>query len=901
MTLILPFDSPRAASLEVSGGKGANLARLAQAGFPVPGGFIVATQAYSQFVAANQLEQAIQASLPAGSRALEAEQLETASAAIRGLFAGAEIPANLRQQLLEAYHRLGAGAVAVRSSATAEDLPEMSFAGQQDTYLNVLGDEALLQAVLRCWSSLWTARAIGYRMRNHVSQTGMALAVVVQCMIESQASGVLFTANPLTGQRHQTAIDATFGLGEALVSGQVEPDHYVVDEAGGVILEKTLGAKAVSIHGKAGGGTRQREESRKELQALDDDHILALAKLGAQVEALYREPQDIEWAWAGERLYLLQSRPITSLYPPLQGLPPEPLQVTFSFGSVQGMLEPITPIGRSLMKMIFAAGAGLFHIRVDENTQSVLYDAGERLWANVTPLVRNTVGRNAMRYAFGMVDPAILQALLPLLDEPRLQPGRAGIRPRRMFQLAGFFIPLAGNIFLNLLSPDRRREYIVGCGEQVIARLQSRLDAIGGTPRERMAQTAALMRETLRVELGPAFVRFVSGVASGIASLNFLRLQMKDLPSEPGSPGWDDVLLELTRGVPYNPTTEMDLRLWGLARSIQADPRLLAEFTSCDARALAQRYEAGEMSSAGRALMSGFLACYGRRGLGEIDLGRERWSEDPAPVFGMLSGYLQIIQPEQAPDAVFARSEAAAQAALERLYAALARTPGGWFKLRRARFLAGRMRRLLGLRESPKFFVVRLMASLRAPLLDAGAELARAGEFEHPDDVFYLSFGEIESFAAGEQRDWRGLISHRREAYRREQLRRQVPRVLLSDGRAFYEGISTPAARDGSIVGSPVSPGSVEGSVRVVLDPRHAGLLPGEILVCPGTDPSWTPLFLSAGGLVMEVGGMMTHGAVVAREYGIPAIVGVDQATTRLKTGQRIRMDGSSGVIEVLE
>ncbi len=899
MTLILPFDSEQAVELANSGGKGANLARLAQAGFPVPPGFIVATQAYCDFVAANRLDGAIHAALSFSEP--DAEQLETASAKIRALFAGGALPEALRQSLREAYRRLGGGPVAVRSSATAEDLPEMSFAGQQDTYLNILGEEALFAAVVNCWSSLWTARAVGYRMHNHVPQQSISLAVAVQAMVESQVSGVLFSANPLTGRRNQTVIDAAFGLGEALVSGQVEPDHYLMDSAAKQILEKTLGAKALSIHARDGGGTRRHEQSRKQEQALTDDQILALSDLGRRVADFYGQPQDIEWAWADGRFYLLQSRPVTSLFPAMHGLPAEPLRVTFSFGSVQGMLDPMTPIGRSAIKMIFATCAGIFGIRVDEKTQTILYDAGERLWVDITPLVRNTFGRKVTLYALEQVDPAVRQLVLPLFDEPGLQPGRPGIRPARLFQLGRFFVPTAGNVLLNILSPDRRRAYIVANGERILAQMKADAGAVSGSPTERMAQIARLFKGFLSRYLPSALSLFVSGVASGMVSLNFIRNLMKGLPSEPGGPNWDDALLELTRGIPYNPTTEMDLRLWDLAHAIQSDPQLLLEFTSFNAAALARRYRSGEMPPRGRELAAAFLDTYGGRGLGEIDLGRERWVEEPFHVFEVLASYLQITRPDLAPDAVFARGEQAAQATLERICAALRQTPHGGIKVRLARLAFGRMRRLMGLRESPKFFAVRLMGLVRAPFLQAGAELVEAGRLEQPDDVFYLSFSEIEAFAAGEPGDWRSLIAGRRAARDRELLRRQLPRLLLSDGRAFYDGILTSSDSGDHIAGSPVSPGRAEGLVRVVLDPRQANLRPGEILVCPGTDPSWTPLFLSAAGLVMEVGGMMTHGAVVAREYGIPAIVGVDRATTRLRTGCRIRIDGSTGMIELLE
>jgi pyruvate,water dikinase len=292
---------------------------------------------------------------------------------------------------------------------------------------------------------------------------------------------------------------------------------------------------------------------------------------------------------------------------------------------------------------------------------------------------------------------------------------------------------------------------------------------------------------------------------------------------------------------------------------------------------------------------------YGGRGLAEIDLGRPRWSEDPTHVIEVLSGFLLIDQAEKSPDVVFARGEAAAQAALDRLCAALRKSHGGWFKARLARFFAGRMRELIGARESPKFFAVRLFGLVRAALLQVGADLVRSGDLQRNDDLFFLSFSEIKAFANGEPGDWSKVVAARREANRRESLRRQVPRLLLSDGRAYYEGIISDGDSETTLSGSPVSPGIAEGPVRVVLNPREANLLPGEIMVCPGTDPSWTPLFLTAGGLVMEVGGMMTHGAVVAREYGIPAIVGVDQATRRLKTGDRIRIDGSTGLIQRID
>jgi rifampicin phosphotransferase len=900
---ILPFQSPQAAEpgsgLALVGGKGTNLARMFLAGLPVPDGFLVTTRAYRDFVQASGLEQRILALLPQGTQPAPAA-LETAADQIRALFHAGSLPQGLAEELQDFYQQIGAPAVAVRSSATAEDLPEMSFAGQQDTYLHILGAEALLKAVIDCWSSLWTARAIGYRARNQVPQSGAALAVVVQRMVNSETSGVLFTANPLTGLRSQTVIDATFGLGEALVSGMVEPDHYVVDMRQEKILEKTLGVKAVAIYGKDGGGTIARTENRKQRQALADGQILELACLGQKVAALYGAPQDIEWASVEDKFYLLQSRGVTSLFPTPEELLPEPLKVLVSFAAVQGLLDPITPLGRDALKMIFSVGASLFHIRMNAQTQTILYTAGERLWVNVTTLMRNALGRKAVRGALEQVEPTVGQALKTLWDEPQLQPEHQGIHPWAVYQLSGFFLPLVGNVFLNMLSPNKRRQSIVGNGEHLLEITRTRIGEMQGTPRQRLMQLADLIPGLAKEHLPRTLILFVSAVVSGVASFNFLRMLVQEVDGKKVGLGWNDLALELTRGLPHNPTTEMDLELWNVARELRIDPLMQKEFAENDAPALAAHYSSGTMPPVGRAAVRRFLERYGGRGLGEIDIGRPRWIEDPTHIFEVLSSYLQFSQTDQAPDAVFSRGAEAAQRALEKLCAGLRQLPGGWIKERQARFYARRMRELMGARESPKFFAVRMLGLLRGPLLKAGEELVQTGELHQADDLFSLSFAEIKAFGMGEARDWPGLIAARREAERREALRRQIPRLLLSDGRAFYEGIIAAGAGENTLHGSPVSPGSVEGDVRVVYNPREANLRPGEILVCPGTDPSWTPLFLSAGGLVMEVGGMMTHGAVVAREYGIPAIVGVDQATRRLSTGQRIRIDGSSGVIQIL-
>jgi len=887
---------------ELAGGKGANLLRLVSAGLPVPLGFILTTGAYAEFISHNTIESTILKTVPVGN-AQDMESLEAASNKIRHLFSTGKVPSGIASQITRAYSQLGGPAVAVRSSATAEDLPGLSFAGQQDTFLNIVDEKSLLQAVVDCWSSLWTARAIGYRNRNRIPHKGISLAVVVQEMVQSETSGVLFTANPLTGLRSEAVVDATYGLGEALVSGLVEPDHYIVDQAAGRIIVKTLGRKEVAIRGNREGGTSREDKLHETEQALDDKQIMQLAKLGEQVESLNGIPQDIEWAFAGNTLHLLQSRPITSLYPIPEGMSADPLEVMFSFGAVQGMLEPMTPMGQDAIKIIFAIGSALMRFRVTAETQRVIFTAGERLWIRSTPLMRNTVGRKIQKVAFQFVEPTVLQAVTGLLDDPRLRPQRKGLRLKAIFHIANFAVPLAANIFLNVLHPDARREMIQQNAETLIESIRKEMSEIQGDRYTRLGAQAAFLEKFARKKLPKTFLLFVSGVASGMASFNFLHKTTERLPDRLG--GEDktlraDLLMEVTRGLPYNPTTSMDLDLWKIARVIRADSTSLNIFESRAPQELAALFQNIELPSVAQAAIGDFLKTYGLRGFGEIDLGRPRWNDDPTHIFESLRGYLQIVDESRAPDIVFKRSAGDAQRAIDRLATEVRSRSYGWIKSHLVRFFAGRARSLMGLRESPKFFAVRLMGQIRQCLLATAEQFVESGELDQVDDVVFLSSNELQRFAAREEQDWKELIQKRHAAYESEFRRKQIPRVLLSDGRAFYEGMQDLDAFADMLVGSPVSPGIVEGRVRVVRDPRSANLQPGEILVCPGTDPSWTPLFLTAGGLIMEVGGMMTHGAVVAREYGIPAAVGVHEATTRLQTGQRIRLDGSTGQINIM-
>ncbi len=915
--LILPLHS-KEATLETVGGKGANLARLMRSGFPVPDGFMISTAAYGDYVKANNLREQILSRVKDLTTS-DPTGFQGASTDIRGWFSAENIDPELMVSIQEAHLGLGGGPVAVRSSATAEDLPEMSFAGQQDTFLNIVGEQTLLNAVVNCWSSLWTARAISYRSRNSIPHDDVALSVIVQIMVQSEASGVLFTAKPLTGKRSETAIDATLGLGEALVGGLVEPDHYVVDAISGEIIHKTLGAKALTIRGVAKGGVITEDAAAGERQAIPDDVILQLTKLGQRVTALYLSPQDIEWAWSEDQLHLLQSRPVTSLYP-IPDVPADPLHVFASFAVIQGLLAPVTPLGQDVMKLVFAGGAKIFRFDLTQETQRALFSAGERLWINMTPLLRNSLGRKALSGALPAVAPGIAQTLDLLLDDPRLAVGRGGIRLSTFRRFAGFLLPTMMRVIRLWRTPEQGRERVTRLLDETVRQAKAR-SAVTGDAQEALAQRLEILREARTIFPDVVIPQGITPiVAAMVPFFGIMRRFSAQAAEASGNPAFAQSYLEIARGLPHNVTTEMDLALWHVAQTILADSDSSKLFQETSASDLASQYLQAYLPSRVQESIDVFIERYGARGVGEIDIGLPRWGEDPTHIMQVLQSYLQIKDPYKAPDEVFARSAKSAEQAAAHLESAVRQMHGGYIKTRLLRWAISRYRALAGMREAPKFFAIRIMGIIRQGLLQSGQELVDLGHLKQHDDLFFLSIRELEelneAMVKSKNRPPTEMsepdlhtfmqankvrIAERRAKYQREHLRKQIPRMLLSDGMTYYEGVRAPEGQEGAIVGDPVSPGEVEGIARVIFDPHSSQLAPGEILVCPGTDPAWTPLFLSASGLVMEVGGMMTHGSVVAREFGIPAVVGVHQATERIKTGQRLRVNGSSGEITLID
>ncbi|MFG1919296.1 PEP/pyruvate-binding domain-containing protein [Micromonospora sp. NPDC048898] len=744
-------------------------------------------------------------------------------------------------EVVAAYERLGAGPVAVRSSATAEDLPDASFAGQQDTVLNVTGTAELIAAIEKCWESLHSERARAYRDARDIEHQTVHMAVVVQRMITPTVAGVLFTANPLTGRRDEMAVDAAAGLGTTVVDGAASVDHYVLD---GV--------------------------ARDDTGCLTSAQLADLHATGERLQAHFGCPQDVEWAIDADGVrWLLQSRPITSLFP----LPPEtqkPLpRVYLEFGHVQGMLQPVTPMGMSTLRTQIAGMLAALGIRVE------IVDIGGRLYGDLTDLARDSSARRRLVKLLAVdFGPRAQAVMRHVLADPRFAP--TGGRTTRGRAQGAASLRTAGRAVVGILRalarPEAARMRMFEAIEQLRVRSAAPADLRTAADRLRFVQ-ANDADDSADAIMWP----IVAGMLAAALPTTLLK----------GIAGPDEIHAVLG-GMPHNVTIEMDLALWRLAQASGEHRQLLLDTPPAE---LAARHLRGTLPDIG---MTAFLDVYGHRGIAEVDLGVPRWAEDPTPVFAAVANYLRVADPRQGPDQRFQRASAAAEAALEKLVGrARRRRPvrGGiaGFLLRRARSLAG-------LREAGKFAGLYPLRETRRQLLLIGADLHGSGLLDQPDDIMFLTLDEVHTLVH-QGVDLRGTVTARRAVHRRELRRRSVPVALLSDGTDVETVLPAAPTGDGTLVGVGASAGRVTGPARVVHDPATAHVEPGDVLVAATTDPGWTPLFLTAAAVVTETGAIMAHGPTVAREYGIPAVICVPDATRTIATGQLVTVDGGAGTV----
>ncbi|MEA4896237.1 MAG: phosphoenolpyruvate synthase, partial [Oscillospiraceae bacterium] len=783
------------------------------------------------------------------------------SGEIHRLIEGMAIPEDINEEITRFLDRLGEkNAYAVRSSATAEDLPTASFAGQQDTYLNIIGKEAILKYISKCWASLFTERAVTYRLQNGFDHRKVHLSVVVQKMVFPQTAGVLFTADPVTSNRKVSSIDAGFGLGEALVSGLVNADIYKV--CSGKIIDKKISAKKLAIYALKDGGTKEQEiePERQNRQALTDEQILQLEGMGRKIEEHFGCPQDIEWCLADDTFYIVQSRPITALYPIPEANDQEN-HVYVSVGHQQMMTDPMKPLGLSFFLL---------------TTPAPMRKAGGRLFVDVTHMLASPDSREVLLDTMGQHDPLMKDALMTIIER--------------------------GDFIKSL--PNDKKE-VPGKSNKVVSEYDQ---AIVSALIKRSQTLIAELKQNIQRKSGTDLFDFI---------LEDIK-QLKKILFDPQSSGvymaamdaasWiNEKMMEwlgeqnaantLSQSVPNNITSEMGLELLDVADVIRPYPgviEFLQHMKDDDFLDELVKFDGGQET---RDAIYTYLNKYGMRCVGEIDITKTRWSEKPATLVPMILSNIKNFEPN-AGNRKFEQGRQEALKKEQELLDRLKQLPDGEEKAIETKRMIDLIRNFSGFREYPKYGMINRYFVYKQALLKEAEQLVHANVIHEKEDIYYLAFEELREVVGTNKLDYQ-IINKRKDEYKLYK-KLTPPRVITSDGETLSGKYKRENLPTGSLAGLPVSSGVIEGRARIILSMEDADLEDGDILVTSFTDPSWTPLFVSIKGLVTEVGGLMTHGAVIAREYGLPAVVGVENATRLIKDGQRIRVHGTEGYVEIL-
>jgi phosphoenolpyruvate synthase/pyruvate phosphate dikinase len=867
---VLGFEDIDKTNVMVVGGKGANLGEISEIkGIRVPDGFCISTEAFKRIIgetpSINELLD--QLSL---LKVEDRNKISELSDKIRRLIEGTALPEDIHEEIVRHLSRRGEqNAYAVRSSATAEDLPTASFAGQQDTYLNIMGKEAILKHVSKCWASLYTERAVTYRIQNGFDHRKVHLAVVVQKMILPQAAGILFTADPVTSNRKVSSIDASFGLGEALVSGLVNADVYKVSS--GKVIAKKISTKKLAVFASQDGGTKEQEidPERQNRQALTNEQILQLEHLGRKIEKHFGHPQDIEWCLVDGTFYIVQSRPITTLFPIPEAKDQEN-HVYVSVGHQQMMTDPLKPLGLSFFRL---------------TTVRPMDTAGGRLFVDITQDLASPDKRDIILNVLGKSDPLIQDALMTIWErgdfikslpddtkEPSSSKSNQGVSP-------------TGFQTLNDYDPQIVSD-LIKSSQTSIDKLRRDIQTQSGS-----ALFDFILEDIQELRRGISESHSFGVIMTAMNASSWINENMMLWLGDNNAAG------TLSQSVPNNITSEMGLELLDVADVIRPHPEVInyLQYVKDDSflDELVQ-FDGGQES---RHAICAYLNKYGMRCAGEIDITKPRWSEKPTTLVPMILCNIKNCE----PNASHLKFEQGRQEALNKeqeLLERLKQLPDGEQKAKETKRMIGLVRNLSGYREYPKYGIVSRYFVYKQALLKEAERLVQADVIHEKEDIYYLTFEELHEAVSTNELDYQ-IISRRKDEYESYE-KLTPPRVITSDGEIVageYKREHLPAE---AIVGLPVSSGVIEGHARVILNLEDTVLEGGDILVTSFTDPSWTPLFVSIKGLVTEVGGLMTHGAVIAREYGLPAVVGVENATKLIRDGQRIRVHGTEGYVEIL-
>lgn len=837
------------------GGKGYNLSKMYNLGLKVPNGFVVTSKAYDAYVEKNKLQEKIDHILGSKSSNSDKSQL------IKDCFKKELFSRELQKQIGSEFDKITSGRVAVRSSSTVEDLPGMSFAGQYSTYLNV-GEADLIEKVILCWQSLWNERAIGYRAKNNIT-SNFSHGVVVQEMIDSKLSGIIFTANPLSGIRSELLVNSSYGLGEAIVSGEVNPDQYTIDKMSGAIIKEEIGLKEILCqYGSNGIEYVPVDEAMRAISSLKQIHVQSIVKEAAKVQDYFGTPQDIEFAIDNnDQFYIVQSREITSLFPIDNFVQDGKLRAYLSVNTVMlGMKEPFTPLGFDVFSHTLPTIINVMTCRKKPIDSSFVKQTGGRIFADISYLLSSKFIGKQFAKAFSGNDLPLEDTMNRMIHQHGKQFTHQGIKFKIPWGILKYSFGMMGSMMkVSKIPLEERYNQMKAIGETLI---QDHINKASNL------KTIDEKLEFIKVAIVEAFKLSQKQALYCTAYMNLPKIE-KTL-SKMYKDKFDLTLI--TQSFPGCITVEMGMALNHLAKYFDTQQ---IELTKDHPK------------------LKEFLAKFGHRSTIELDLGIKRWSEDPEYIINLIKSYMVDQMYDRNIVDIQEKAEKAEEL-VEEIYQTL-KVDKGERKAKKIKQMMIGYRIAAGMREYPKFDIVRMLAIARRVMLDLGKMYQAEGLIDEVEDIFYLRVEDIRSKQGLKQ-----TILNNKAAYQKELSRTTIPRIVINTGETYYSGHKIdPNSK--VLQGMPLSAGVYEGRVRVVFDPSTSELQEGEILVTESTNPAWTPLFISAKGLIMEYGGPVSHGGIVAREYGIPAVVGIPSATEMLKDGQRVRIDGEAGTVEILD
>jgi rifampicin phosphotransferase len=900
MPQIVGFTDTDASHRDISGGKGAHLSSMAAAGFPVPGGFVVTVEAFESAVT-GLLGTQIDALLE-GVDFSHADNVEAVSAKVRALVEAVEIPADLADDIRVAYGKFGDGTpVAVRSSGTAEDMAEASFAGQHDTYLDIHGAEAVLDAIRRCWASMYTGRAVAYRHEKSVDGTRARLAVVVQEMVAAEVSGVMFTANPFSSATDEIVVNASWGLGEGVVSGILTPDQFTLDFGTLELLDTVVGAKEVRVirNPETGQGTITEHNADQDRGAttLTAAHLAELGAIGRRIQSHFGElPQDIEWAWADGQFYILQSRNVTG--------------VEFTWDDHVDAWQWSEDDRDTIWTRAFAdeywtgAVTPLFYsVRAQEQTSS--YQRSAKLWgADKLATLPQFKYHKAEVYFSVTNQETFLESTCP----PMFRAGASGyLPPSRAAAVAdtpfsiGNYVKIHARVmgldptqgFVRWL--DTMDNFMNNHVEEANGKYAAELSLLSDRELKKYINHRVDYMEEVLYNMWSGFQIHASAALNGLGTL---------------LAKWYDgdnamVFVDLITGLPKRTTTlQENLDLWELADGIRKSPALTKLFQESGEDEFFDRLLDHPEGAKTRRLYDQLIAEHGHRGHADRDFIYDRRSESPAIDYRSIRALLTAdgsVRPVDQEERQAAKREAATADVVERLRA----KPFGRLRADGFLLLLGYVHRFMALRDDERHYIDRITLSKKRAFLEVGRRLVERGDLDTLRDVYFLTKDELFEALDGNapMKLLKAKVDGRSKQFELFDTKKAIPPLYMQRGAEWVDPTTVDAAAvdPNALQGLPTSPGQYTGRARVVHELSDIGRLEhGDILITNSTDPGWTPVFAVIGGLVLETGGMLAHGSCLSREYGLPAMT-VANACSLIEDGAIITIDGNTGMVTRVE